>query len=75
MGNTDIYMNTHEVAFGNVYVMSHSFFSDVIKIGCTPLAPIEHAFNLSQKNPGDYRVVFSLQCKNPCQIKNKFENI
>ena len=64
-------MDNQEVAFGNVYVMTHSFFSDVIKIGCTPLDPIEHAYNLSQKSPGDYRIVFSLQCKNPCQIKKQ----
>jgi len=51
--------------------MAHSFFSDVIRIGCTPDRPSEYAQALSQKSPGEYRVVFSLACSNPCQVKKQ----
>jgi len=34
-------VNAKEVSLGNVYVMTHSFFSDVIRIGCTPCDPHE----------------------------------
>lgn len=61
----------NDVSYGNVYVMTHSFFSDVIKIGCTPLDPIAHAIALSARTPGDYKVVFSLECSNPCKIKKQ----
>jgi len=67
----DEHADSSEISYGNVYVMTHSFFSDVIKIGCTPLDPIEHAIALSAKNPGDYKVVFSLKCANPCKVKQQ----
>ncbi|MBL0710063.1 MAG: GIY-YIG nuclease family protein [Colwellia sp.] len=59
------------VSVGNIYVMTHSFFSDVIKIGCTPEDPRKYAKSLSSKSPGEYTLVFSLQCNNPCQIKQQ----
>lgn len=58
---------------GNVYVMTHSFFSDVIKIGCTPNDPEEYTKLLSAKSPGTYRLVFSLKCNNPCQVKKQIK--
>lgn len=64
-------INSEDIAYGNVYVMTHSFFSDVIKIGCTPRDPIEHAIALSAKTMGDYKVVFSLSCNNPCRVKSQ----
>ena len=54
---------------GNVYVMTHSFFSDVIKIGCTPNDPEAYAKELSAKSPGNYTLVYSVKCSNPCQVK------
>lgn len=54
---------------GNVYVMTHSFFSDVVKIGCTKENPEDYAKSLSQKTIGDYSVAFSLECTNPCKVK------
>tara|TARA_R110001583_G_scaffold24244_2_gene88586 strand:+ start:118 stop:459 length:342 start_codon:yes stop_codon:yes gene_type:complete len=60
-----------QVSYGHVYVMTHSFFSDVIKIGCTPIEPNEHAKALSAKTLGDFKVVFSLACHNPCQVLKK----
>jgi len=65
--------NNNDALIGNVYVMTHSFFSDVIKIGCTTEDPIEYAKSLSAKKPGDYTVVFSLQCNNPCKIKKRIQ--
>jgi len=59
------------VSVGNVYVMTHSFFSDMIKIGCTPEDPRQYAKLLSSKSPGEYTLVFSLQCSNPCQVKQQ----
>ncbi len=61
------------VSVGNVYVMTHTLFSDVIRIGCTSNAPTEHAKALSVNTPGDYTVVFSLECNNPCSIEKKIK--
>jgi hypothetical protein len=61
----------NEISIGNVYVMTHSFFSDVIRIGCTAEDPKKYAKILSDKTPGNYKLVFSLQCNNPCQIKKQ----
>jgi hypothetical protein len=59
---------------GNVYVMTHSFFSDVIKIGCTRSDPVLYAEELSAKSPGNYTLVFALECKNPCQIQKQIKD-
>lgn len=62
---------TEDLPLGHVYVMTHSLFSDVVKIGCSAENPKEHAKLLSAKTIGDYSVVFSLACDNPCQIKRQ----
>jgi len=64
-------MKDNTVSTGNVYVMTHSFFSDVIRIGCTPDDPNEYAKSLSKNSPGDYTLVFSSACSNPCEIKKQ----
>jgi len=65
---------THdEVSFGNVYIMTHSLFSDVIRIGCTPNDTIEYAKSLSSNIPGQYNLYFSLACNNPCKIKQQMK--
>jgi len=66
-------VKNNEASLGNVFVMTHSFFSDVIRIGCTPEDPESYAKKLSTKAPGDYTLVFSLQCKNPCQVKKQIK--
>ncbi len=71
--NTTDTTTTKDIALGNVYVMTHSFFSDVIKIGCTTEDPEEYAKILSKNTPGDYSVVFSLQCCNPCKVKKQIK--
>lgn len=71
MKNIDPKTSTDDISYGNVYVMIHSFFSDVIKIGCTPLDPEEYASALSAKTQGEYKVIFSLKCDNPCKIKQQ----
>jgi hypothetical protein len=58
---------------GYVYVMTHSFFSDVIRIGCTPDDPKEYVKSLSKKTPGEYSLAYSLACKNPCKIKKQVQ--
>jgi hypothetical protein len=40
---TEQHTSSDAVAYGNVYVMTHSFFSDVVRIGCTPTDPLEYA--------------------------------
>jgi len=62
-----------DVSLGNVYVMTHSFFSDVIRVGCTPEDPQEYAKSLSVRTPGEYSLVFSLQCNNPCKVKKRIK--
>ncbi len=61
----------NNVSLGNVYVMTHSFFSDVIRIGCTPDDPQKYAEQLSATTPGEYKLVFSLECNNPCKVKKQ----
>jgi hypothetical protein len=72
---TEQHTSSDEVSYGNLYVMTHSFFSDVVRIVCTPSDLIEYAIALSAKTLGDYTVVFSQQCQNPCKVKKKFNNI
>lgn len=60
-----------DVSQGHVYVMTHSLFSDVIRIGCTPDDPQTYTKSLSAKTPGEYTLVFSLQCSNPCKVKKR----
>ncbi len=62
-----------DIALGYVYVMTHSLFSDVVRIGCTPEDPIEYAKLISEKTIGEYLVVFSLHCINPCEVNNKIK--
>lgn len=63
-----------EASLGNVFIMTHSFFSDVIRIGCTTEDPEIYATALSKKAPGDYTLVYALQCKNPCQVKKQIKS-
>lgn len=71
MDNSQQGIKSDNVAFGNVYIMTHSIFSNVIKIGCTPDDTEEYAKSLSAKGPGDYKLYFSSPCNNPCQIKKQ----
>ncbi|PKI14821.1 GIY-YIG nuclease family protein [Colwellia sp. 12G3] len=57
-----------DISLGYVYVMTHSFFSDVVKIGCTTEEPQEHAKSLSAKTIGEYHIAFSLRCSKPCKV-------
>ncbi|MBA6347302.1 GIY-YIG nuclease family protein [Colwellia sp. BRX8-9] len=59
------------VSFGNVYIMTHSIFSNVIRIGCTSCNTEEYAKSLSKKSPGHYQLFFSLACENPCKVKKQ----
>jgi hypothetical protein len=61
----------NHVTFGHVYIMTHSIFSSVIRIGCTPNDTVEYSKYLSANNPGDYQLYFSLACDNPCEIKKQ----
>lgn len=65
--------NPHQdsVSFGNVYIMTHSIFSNMIRIGCTPCDTKDYAESLSEKSPGHYDLFYSLPCNNPCQVKKQ----
>ena len=71
MENAEQQIDSNNVSSGHVYVMTHSFFSDVIRIGCTPNDPEQYTQSLSSKTPGEYTLVFSLKCSNPCQVKKQ----
>ncbi len=64
-------INNTQVPVGSVYVMTHSFFSDVVRIGCTPEDPQKYTEALSAKTPGQYTLIFSLKCSNPCKVKKQ----
>jgi len=77
MKNTESTIETiriKDISLGYVYVMTHSFFSDVVKIGCTTEDPQAYAKSLSAKTIGEYSVVFSLQCSSPCKVKRQIKN-
>lgn len=61
-------------AVGYVYVMTHSIFSDVVRVGCTTDDPEAYATNLSKKVPGDYYVAFAQECKNPCSVTKQVKD-
>ena len=64
---------SEDATVGNVYVMTHSFFSDVVRIGCTPEDPDIYAKSLSAKTIGEYSVAYSLQCSNPCKVTSQIK--
>lgn len=64
-------ITSDNVPFGNVYIMTHSIFSNVIKIGCTTGDTETYAKSLSAKSPGHYELFFSSPCNNPCQVKKR----
>lgn len=74
MENIKKQSSNNEASNGNVYVMTHSFFNDVIKIGCTPSDPDDYAKILSEKTPGEYTVVYSINCSSPCKVKKQIRS-
>lgn len=68
--NSDTNHDSPIITQGYVYVMTHSIFSDVVKIGFTINEPHEYAEELSKKIPGHYTVSFYLQCDNPEHVEN-----
>jgi len=65
--------NKQNTSEGNVCIMTHSFFSDVIRIGFTDNDPMDYALSLSQSTPGDYSVVFSLKCKQASSVASRIK--
>jgi hypothetical protein len=51
--------------------MTHSIFSNVIRIGCTPNDIGEYTESLSAESPGYYKLYFALSCDNPCKVKKQ----
>jgi hypothetical protein len=74
INNSQQGISSDNVSFGNVYIMTHSIFSHVIKIGCTTSDTEQYAKLLSAKTPGHYELFFSLSCDNPCQVKKQIRN-
>ncbi len=66
---TTLNANKHE--HGHVYVMTHSIFSDVVRIGCTPEDTEQYAKNLSLNTPGEYHIAYSSPCESPCEVKQR----
>jgi len=71
--NSQHLTSANDIPFGNVYIMTHSLFSDVIRIGCTPSNAEEYATSLSAKTPGHYELFYSLACDNPCMVKKQLK--
>lgn len=71
MDNSQKSIMPDHVTFGNVYIMTHSIFSDVIKIGCTAADIEEYTQSLSMKSPGFYKLFFTLACENACQVSQQ----
>lgn len=69
--NSQSNTSTDHVSYGHVYIMTHSIFSNVIRIGCTPNDAAEYARSLSAKTPGDYQLYYALACSNPCKVKKQ----
>ncbi len=73
MKNSHQQLASKDVTHGNICVMKHSFFSDVIRIACTPEDPKEYAKSLSASTPGDYTLIYAQLCNDPCKIKNRIK--
>jgi len=71
MKNKPLSSIKNEKYYGYVCVMTHSFFNDIIKVGCTTLDPTLYAMALSEKTPGDYKIFFSLNCLNPNKVEER----
>ncbi|RHW74659.1 GIY-YIG nuclease family protein [Colwellia sp. RSH04] len=58
----------------NICIMTHSFFSDVIRIELTDNDPKDYALSLSQSTPGNYSVVFSLECEQASNVVSRIKD-
>lgn len=58
----------------NICIMTHSFFSDVIRIELTDNDPKDYALSLSQSTPGNYSVVFSLECEQANNVVSRIKD-
>jgi hypothetical protein len=74
MDNLTKQLSNTDTAIGNVYVMTHSLFSDVVRIGCTPDSAEEYAKTLSAKTPGEYTIVYSSTCNSACAVKERIKH-
>jgi T5orf172 domain len=72
--NSTVQLAENNTKPGYIYVMTHSIFSDVVKVGSTVEEPHEYAQKLSQKVPGQYHLKFAQQCNNPKNIENIIRN-
>lgn len=56
---------------GNVFVLQHSIFNHVVQFGCSEQNPADIAKKLSKKTrmPGEFSVVASHSCCEPCSAK------
>lgn len=58
---------------GNVFILQHSFFKNVLQFGCSSQSPKFFADKLSDNSrmPGKFSVIGSLYCDEPCEVKER----
>jgi len=61
---------------GNVFILQHSFFQNVVQFGCTSKDPNLIATKLTKQTrmPGEFSVISSLFCDEPCEVKKRVTN-
>jgi len=62
---------------GSVYVMKHSFFEGVVRVGCTPKELEQYAAELTNNTnlPGKYSVYSYVTCDDPCLVRSRVLDI
>lgn len=63
-------MDNH-ISQGNVYVMTHSFFQMLSELDAHLKIHQIMQKKISANSPGEYTLVFSLACANPCDVQKQ----
>jgi len=78
MGQWNLSHDSHPgIKEGNVFILQHTLFDNVLKFGCTHRNPDDVAEELSSKvsMPGKFSVISAIRCVNPCKVKEKVVEI
>ena len=66
-------MHHQSIKEGNVFILQHTTFQNVVRFGCSEMHAEEFADQLNNKTriPGKFIVYSSIYCEQPCSIKDR----
>ena len=69
-------MHQESIKQGNVFILQHTLFDNVVRFGCSKMCADEFAKDLSSKTkiPGKFIVYSSIYCQEPCFVKDRVVN-